>query len=262
MMAPMGRRRPQLALFLIAIVAGLLARAERSDRIDQLAQTLLIDPSFKVRVQAALVLGKLGDARGAPALIEALRDENDTVRGAAAGALGKLGDQRAVDALTALRNDGSSFVRTAVDKALAQLERARGIRGQGSPSPGSRPRFYLNVNIAGSASGLAARTLHEAVTAEMARLPGVTLDAPAGGKLTSWSVEGHITNLKVADGRLDCDVSVAIATWPTRSIKAMASAGASVPGVSRADDTGAQRDCLNGAAQQIAQEVGRFLQAQ
>jgi hypothetical protein len=40
-----------------------------------------------VRVQAALVLGKLGDPRAVQPLIKALADQNKTVRGIAASAL-------------------------------------------------------------------------------------------------------------------------------------------------------------------------------
>ena len=50
-------------------------------------------------MQAALVLGKLGDARAVQPLIKALGDQNKTVRGIAAPALGQLGDAAAVDPL-------------------------------------------------------------------------------------------------------------------------------------------------------------------
>jgi len=47
----------------------------------------LIRSSFKVRVQAALLLGKLGEKDGADALIKALADENTSVRAMAAQSL-------------------------------------------------------------------------------------------------------------------------------------------------------------------------------
>jgi hypothetical protein len=49
-----------------------------------------------------------------------------------------------------------------------------------------------------------------------------------------------------------------IATFPGNSIKATASAGASVTGATSLSDPGAQKDCLAGAAQQLAEEVSKF----
>lgn len=254
MMCGLMRRSIPLLLALL-LLAGVRASA---DKTDELSEALLTDPGFKVRVQAALILGKLGNPRAVPSLIEALKDENDLVRGTAAASLGKLGDRRAVEALTRQRGDASSFVRAAVDKALETLTRDLAAA---DPSAG-KPRFRLTVNIMGSATSAAARSFDNLLSMEVAHLPGVTLTSSATDKLAEWAVEGNITNLKVTEGRLDCDANVAIATKPGHSVKATASAGASVPGVQRANDPRAERDCLAGVAQQIAQEVGKFLSAQ
>ena len=60
-------------------------------------QSNQITPACK----AAESLGKLGDLRAVPALIETLKDkhENSFVRTAAAKALGQLGDQSAIEPL-------------------------------------------------------------------------------------------------------------------------------------------------------------------
>ena len=52
------------------------------------------DPSYKVRVSAALTLGKVGGSAAVPSLIKALSDQNNCVRGIAAQSLGKIGDSR------------------------------------------------------------------------------------------------------------------------------------------------------------------------
>src|SRR5947207_660294 len=60
---------------------------------------LTADPSWRVRLQAAVVLGKLRDGRAVPSLLRALGDENETVRGLSAQVLGDLGDSAAIAAL-------------------------------------------------------------------------------------------------------------------------------------------------------------------
>src|SRR5689334_25339666 len=104
-----------------ALVVALffLATADRAhaDKIDDLTRPLMQDPSYKVRVQAALVLGKLNDRRAVPALLSALRDENESVRGVAAASLGRLGDRSAASALQQLATgDTSEFVRSQARK--------------------------------------------------------------------------------------------------------------------------------------------------
>src|SRR3954451_17031558 len=100
-----------LAVALLLVVA--LGERAEADKIDDLTRALMQDPSYKVRVQAALVLGKLNDKRAVPALIQALHDENETVRGVAATSLGRLGDRSSANALmVASSSDASEFVRS------------------------------------------------------------------------------------------------------------------------------------------------------
>src|SRR5512138_1420887 len=111
-------RRPAPWSAVAILVIGLFATPARADKVDDLARTLASDPSYKVRVQAALVLGKLGDKRAVPALVKALKDSNATVRAVSCGALGKLGDSSAVGPLKEATRDGESMVRQAAEKAL------------------------------------------------------------------------------------------------------------------------------------------------
>src|SRR5689334_9191208 len=84
---------------LVALALALAAGTADADKIDELTRAVIQDPSYKVRVQAALVLGKLGDRRAVPTLIQALNDDNETVRGVAATSLGRLGDRNAAGPL-------------------------------------------------------------------------------------------------------------------------------------------------------------------
>src|SRR5436305_1526242 len=64
----------------------------RADKVDDLMARLRGDADYKVRLTAALSLGKLGDRRAIPALVDGLADPDKSVRLVAAGALGKLVD--------------------------------------------------------------------------------------------------------------------------------------------------------------------------
>ena len=62
-----------------------------------------------------------GDAKAAPALIEALNDPDEPVRCAAALALGQLQAKEAIPALAACLDDESGWVRQSVADALALM---------------------------------------------------------------------------------------------------------------------------------------------
>ena len=83
------------------------ARA-RDVRIEDVEQSLLRDPSYRVRVGAALVLGRLRKPHSVPFLIRALgNDANPAVRASAATSLGQIRDPAAHDALVRAQQDAS-----------------------------------------------------------------------------------------------------------------------------------------------------------
>src|SRR2546423_6371734 len=127
---------------LVVALLFLLAAPAAADKIDDLTRALMQDPSYKVRVQAALVLGKLNDRRAVPALIQALHDENETVRGVAATSLGRIGDKSASNALmVASSSDASEFVRSQAKKALELVSGGGGAMVATPPKAGAR--FYV-----------------------------------------------------------------------------------------------------------------------
>lgn len=95
-----------------------------SPKLDALSDRLRDSSDFRVRVQAALELGRSKDADAVEPLTEALDDQHASVRAAAAAALGKLGDRRAMSALEAHRDDSSPAVSQQVKSALGALARA------------------------------------------------------------------------------------------------------------------------------------------
>jgi hypothetical protein len=265
-----------------ALVVALLlfaAATASADKIDDLTRTLMQDPSYKVRVQAALVLGKLADRRAVPALIQALNDENETVRGVAATSLGRIGDKSSANALMmASTSDSSEFVRSQAKKALEIVAGGGGGSLTVAP-PRAGARFYVAIGFSspGRADPQYARLVREALAKELQSVSSVTLSVSGGGQpsrsllaskhLQGFIVDGTIQRLSAtpAGGQqtIDCDLKAFVATFPERSIKAMTQEGASLQtgsGASEADS--GKRDCLVAAAGAVKDDVEKFLRTQ
>jgi len=93
--------------------------------VERLLAALTKEDSYKVRLQAAVLLGRIGDERAVQPLIDAVNsDPHYTVRGAAATALANRKETRAIaPILKRLAVDPEPFVREAAGKALASFER-------------------------------------------------------------------------------------------------------------------------------------------
>ncbi|HEX6838396.1 MAG TPA: HEAT repeat domain-containing protein [Polyangia bacterium] len=257
----------------------LLAAAPASaDKIDDLTRTLMQDPSYKVRVQAALVLGKLNDRRAVPALMQALHDENETVRGVAATSLGRIGDKSSANALqVSATSDASEFVRSQAKKALELV--AGGGGGLVAAPPRAGARFYVSIGFSGGGRAGAeyTRLVREALAKELQSVPSVTLSVSGGGEpsrsilaskhLQGFVVDGSIQRLSAtpAGGQqtIDCDLKAFVATFPDRSIKAMTQEGASLQtGSGSSEAESGKRDCLVAAAGAVKDDVEKFLRTQ
>lgn len=270
------RTRPFRAL--IAALLLLVAVRASADKIDDLTRTLMQDPSYKVRVQAALVLGKLGDKRAVPALIQGLRDENETVRGVAATSLGRIGDKSAANALmTASTSDASEFVRTQARKAL-ELVAGGGGGGAVVAAPKAGARFYVAIDFSNSGKGGAeyGKLVREALAKELQKLPTVTLSVGGGAPSRSLLASKHLQGF-VVDGTIqrlsstpsggsqtiDCDLKAFVATFPERSIKMMTQEGASLQtGSGPSEELSGKRDCLVAAIEAVRDDVDKFLRTQ
>jgi hypothetical protein len=104
------------------VLLALAAEARgRAPRIEEVEQSLTHDSSYRVRVGAAVVLGKLHQMRSVPALIRALADSHPAVRATAAEALGRVGDPSAGDALARAERDSSPLVRRMASDARRSL---------------------------------------------------------------------------------------------------------------------------------------------
>jgi hypothetical protein len=255
----------------LAASAGGRVPAAPSAHVDEICHTLTDDSNYKVRVQAALVLGKIGDARAVQCLSRALADQNKAVRALSAQALGQIGDAAALEPLRALaKRDPDPFVRNQTEKALALLA--------GPGGGGKRAKMYLNFGpFTGglkSAAGDPVKIVHDTLEAELGKLPMVTLTptaggggkAAAGGGNAFW-IDGNITRLddvaSAGSSETSCGVKVMVARWPSKSIISWTSAEATVQAGARPRDReNARRECLEATAGQLAEDLAKFLKAQ
>ena len=125
------------------------ALVRHGSRVTELLIEQLGSEDLEIRKAAAVALGRIGDARAAPALIELLGEDPELVI-PAAEALAKIGDPRAFEALLALVGDESAAVRQSVVGALNSLGLpqmpARVLPLLGDPDPNVRESA---VKIAG-----------------------------------------------------------------------------------------------------------------
>ncbi len=268
------RRRGQ-ALAVVAALAAVLSmagpRSAAAGKVDDLARALLNDSSFKVRTQAALLLGKLGDPAGVDPLVKALGDDNKTVRAMAVQSLGKLGGAKALAALKGLLGrEPDAFVRTQIEKALAVPIKT------GEPDTKDR-KLYLKLGpfTGGSKAADAAvlellrTSLHHTLEKlpHLAVLEGAEEKNMGKGGRPAFLVDGNVLKLSemTAGSGLEtsCEVKVMVARWPSRSVILWTSAGAAVQGGSRdRDRQNARRSCIEASAGQLGDSLIEYFRSQ
>jgi HEAT repeat protein len=254
----------------VLVLIALAAAPARADRIDDLCRTLNHDSSWRVRLQAAVVLGKLRDPRSVPSLLKALGDENETVRGLAAQVLGEIGEPSAVMALDrARRSDSSAFVRNRANEAIQKMQPAEAHQsGRGGQKGGA-----LHVEVGGvgakaqKASPEMTQRLREYIIRELSRTPGLTLE---GKPLSGFLIDSSITNVsrKLTDQwvEITCEVSFVVGRLPSRAMVMMTSGGATVQaprmGMRPDKEKALQFDALEGAVQGAHENLLAFLKTQ
>jgi hypothetical protein len=264
-----------VVLCLLVVVAAGIAppgQVAYAGKLEELTRMLLEDDSYKVRVQAAQLLGRLGDPAGSEPLARALNDSNKLVRWMAAQALGRLGASSAAPALKALlQREKDASVRTQAEKALVAIATSP---GNGSGATGGR--IFLTFGSfsggTGSADAGALEILRSALRRELGKLASVTFDSreskpPPGARQQGFLIDGNVSRLDngLVGGAMEinCDVKVMVARWPSRSIILWTNAGAAVQGGTRPQDiANARRDCLEASAGQLGEDLSKFLQSQ
>lgn len=250
----------------VATLICFISVAAFADHVDELGHALRSDSSYKVRAQAAIVLGNIKDPRGVPLLLGALRDKEAAVRIVAASSLGKLGDPAALAGLRASMADVELPVRTAAGKAIAAIEATRASSQSAGGSPGGARRFALEVSPTMGSKGdpKLARYAHDKIVSQLRLIRNVTLTPEPGA--SRYFIDTTITKLssvpfgKGSRVNVECDVSVIIATYPEHSMKMTASVGGCLDEPNNPKGImDAKNFCLDDAAKQAAEKVQTYL---
>ncbi|HEX2880990.1 MAG TPA: HEAT repeat domain-containing protein [Polyangiaceae bacterium] len=218
---------------------------ESDSSVTTLARKLEQGPDFRIRVQAALELGKTTSRRdeARAALEVGLEDANAAVRAACAAALRVLGDPSALPALRRAQEDESSAVKAQITGTIAALEqKANGDSG----SSAGRGRGQVLVQVGQVRNGTKREVgglVQEFKTHSKERLqslPGVELlheqeDADATAKRRKQPVvmlTGHLRQLDERErgGEMEyaAEVEFIIHRMPGRSIQGKVSGSARV----------------------------------
>lgn len=194
----MVRRFAASVVLFVAMSLGAAPISSAGD-LSALYKDLATASDFRVRVAAALALGKSGNSGARPALENALTDSNASVRAAAAAALGTLGDASAVSALEAAsKREQTGSVKTALDGAIKKLSSARSS---------GKAKYLVALGSIENKSGVGApqitSLLKSSARSRVAQVAGVEVvdegsDAGALGKrrgLPAFALDGKLTQL-------------------------------------------------------------------
>jgi HEAT repeats len=265
----------RIAAACFVAVVCLWAAPAQADRVDDLARQLTDDPDYKVRLSAALNLGRLGDRRGVGPLTSALGDSDKTVRGVAAATLGKLVDAQVAEPTRTriatelgrlAADDPDSFVRSQAARSAATI---RAIR----TAPATRG-VYVEIGPLTDASKRGNKDLIPGMRRKLAealgqKLPSLLSVRPSESELSriaSFYVDGTVTSLTVQKGppaSVVCKVKLLLATYPGKSMFAFLDGGgeASSAGTSERAIAEAASECVEAVVEDMAGKLVPQIQA-
>jgi hypothetical protein len=227
----------------VLLVAGLVpagARGARAPRIEDVEEALAHDRSYKVRVDAALVLGRLRQTRSIPALIGALRDAHPAVRASAARSLGAIGSPIARDAVAKAIGDPVPHVRRSAREALKQLGGAEGDTQTPPPpttgAPAIRPRpgrkLSFEIKQMGDQSNHANTALRshmrDFIVAQLSPFGDVTPREHEGMYAVDGVIKDLSTNTRGPDVETNCAVQLVLSRQPGGGVFLLTSGEATV----------------------------------
>jgi hypothetical protein len=232
---------------------------------------------FRVRVSAALFLGRTRPAGAREALERALSDPHPAVRVAAATALGSLGDAAAVAAL--VRRQGveqSASVKAQLQSSIDQLRTAAAQQNAGQLAPGVR--YVVRLGAMRNPSGVRGedlrRVLQSAARSRARALHGVAM-VDGDAALLAQAVERHLPVLtldgsvmQVTESRVEGSVQVLarveFAVRREQTLKGTLSGAATTFGTGQTiSDQGRrqlQDDAVDGAVQSALRGADQGLQ--
>ena len=193
-------------------------------------------PDFRVRVSAALLLGKTKPEGARLMLEKALDDTHPAVRTAAAAALAALGDRAAVAALERHEQDESSgSARAQMKASAASLVHPR----TDAPVSHGHARYAVAIGRMRNASGIRgddlASVLHDAARTQAESLPGaMVIDGDGSSGVSDHMpvllLDGQLTRLSLSSSsgatRIEARVEFSIRRVPQQVLKGTLSGGA------------------------------------
>lgn len=282
--APAGARGGECCsrrAFLLALVLGLIgSRARAQDpRSTYLIKLLEGSSQFRVRAQAAISLGAVqGSPNTTGALVAALSDSHPAVRAAAASSLGRVGDASTIAVLKRLERDPEAPVVSAARASIAKLEvaarreaPATSTRAAAAPAaPSGPPQYYVSVAEPGtrvpSVDRRALALARAFIKQRVGQIDGVLLAPDSEDsrsaetvlkrqKLSGVALDSSIVSVeKKSNGGTRVAVSVIVATYPGRDMRAVMQGAATVTGGADAYDQ-ALEGALSGALRQLPQAL-------
>jgi hypothetical protein len=182
---------------------------------------------FRVRVAAALALGRSHSPGARNALEKALSDPHPAVRAAASAALGNLGDVSAVPALqAALAREQTTSVKSQFETTIKKLTSS-------GAAPSGRAKFLVALGRIDVRMGTySPTTLKAATRSRMSQMPGVEVVADgsdvsaisASRPLPAFTVDGTLTKLAKAQSgggvSISARVEYLLRKMPDHAIKA------------------------------------------
>lgn len=192
-------KRAFLALLMAALVSVSAVQLPLADDASAF-RDLVTGGDFRVRVVAAMLLGKSKAPGARPALEKALGDPHPAVRAAAAAGLGALGDAGALPALNAaLAKETATNVQAQFANTIKRLS--------GAAAAAAKPRFLIALGRLENKSGVSgielASALKVGTRSKMSQVPGVEVvadgtDISAASKsrgLPGFTVDGSLMQL-------------------------------------------------------------------
>jgi hypothetical protein len=237
---------------------------------------------FRVRVQAALRLGRTGGAASRADLETGLRDAHPAVRVACAVALGSIGDAGAIPALQrAMNAESFPSARSSMKDTIEKL-RAGGGRPAADPSTGvEKAKYVVQLGAMRNTPGQRAdidTVMRSAARAKAGSIKhAVILDNPDAAILARASerkipvllVDGSLTRLSQSTGKdggmiVSAQVDLSIRRVPQQTLRGMVSGNASASDDARNTNKGItelQNRAVNGAVESAMSSVGSEIAA-
>jgi hypothetical protein len=194
---------------------------------------------FRLRVSAALVLGKSRPEGARPLLEQALSDAHPAVRAAAAAALAQYGDPLSIVALERHAGDPSASVRAQIQASLAVLRKS-------TQGPWQNAHYVVQLGNMKNGTGQPSGILRNSARTHAAGLPGAVIADGPSPELLVEAAQRHLPVLalegsqRLTRGQKDSDllitaqVEFSLRRVPEQSLKGTLSGSATSIGSTNA----------------------------